>query len=537
MSNMVNTGHVTPESTAPSSNNIGNGAKQDNLLTGKSLAFMTKAQDEFEGSSTSGTMDHQVPRVIEPFPWSQVSTPYKLASTPPPDEIPVTQAQLVSGAGCLFPSLPPSRASTLTVSSEAAHQSSSSGGPTTPVREVIRFGDNDDFATPVVQRKQATGILFPPGIPWTPPNSTPRPRYEAKKKRSSSSSPPPSPRPPKLAKFQRWGQSLSSSSIPRLVEDEGFCEELPDEQSQQTLAFRNAREHTFVLATNTEFQPTVASTTRRGLFHVFGSSFVSNENDGNDGDDEAGESVASMSATLDGRSEDLVLGSESIGGTSVHCNYGQDELIVEVEWFTEDEIEAQLSEYLAAYRAVYLVASDEDEEEQESSVAANEKNKNKLVKDTAAVESADPALEVFRMMAHGRLNWAELDMVLKEEEEDVLDVFMTWVQDMAVPKKTQTETFFNIKECLGYLRKLSVPSKKPASDIKALPFIRKIRLWSNGCLDRFLNGLPGVRGVNASSLSFDGAIEWEFDEIYCGLAEKEVAELVTAWDDFMIRDE
>lgn len=177
-----------------------------------------------------------------------------------------------------------------------------------------------------------------------------------------------------------------------------------------------------------------------------------------------------MSATLDGRSEELALRSESIGGSSVHCHYGQDELVVQVEWFTEDEIEAQLSEHLAAYRAFYLVSLDEDEEEQKKLTAADQKRD----KDPVAIESADSALEVFKMMAHGRLNWAELQMVLREEEEDVLNVFMTWVQDMTVPEKTQTETFLTIKECVGYLRKLSVPSKL-GCEIKALPFIRKIR--------------------------------------------------------------
>lgn len=75
------------------------------------------------------------------------------------------------------------------------------------------------------------------------------------------------------------------------------------------------------------------------------------------------------------------------------------------------------------------------------------------------------------------------------------------------------------------------------SRIAVLTYRQLPRLWSNGCLHRFLEGLPGLRGVNASSLSFDGAIEWVFDKIYCGLPEQEVAELVTAWDHFMIRDE
>lgn len=69
------------------------------------------------------------------------------------------------------------------------------------------------------------------------------------------------------------------------------------------------------------------------------------------------------------------------------------------------------------------------------------------------------------------------------------------------------------------------------------PVLIPPRLSSNGCIDRFLDSLPEVRGIDATSLSFDGAIEWEFDDIYCGLGEKHVAELVAAWDNLVIRNE
>lgn len=144
-------------------------------------------------------------------------------------------------------------------------------------------------------------------------------------------------------------------------------------------------------------------------------------------------------------------------------------MTVEVEWFTLDEIETQLSEHLASYRAVYLASDSLDETEEELEAIKGQD------KDAVAIQSADSALEIFKMMAHGRLNWAELEMVLQEEEEDVLDVLMTWVQDMAVPKEAQTETFLDIRECLGYLRKLTVPSNKLHSDTRAVPFIRKIK--------------------------------------------------------------
>ncbi|KAK4216983.1 hypothetical protein QBC37DRAFT_415720 [Rhypophila decipiens] len=497
------------ESSDSSASHVTNGAMAETTLPGKG---------------------HKFPLLIEPLPTLfQIKTSRHSNSTPPPDDIPVTQAQLVSGAGGLFPSLPPSRASSLTMGSEP---------PTTPVRgshadgshSNIMFGEHDDLSTPVAQRNHTPDnreLLIPPRIPWTPPSSTPRCR--SRKRRTSS--PLFSPRPPKLARFQRWDEH--DQPVSQQVEDEGYCDE--ESQVQQTAAaFRNAQGLAFVLAgtaTNAEFQPTVA--TSSGRFHVFGGSLLGTENANEEND---------SSRSHDNNSH-LVLPSEdnSISGTSssVHCHYGQDELMVQVEWFTEDEIEAQLSELLASYRAVYLVSlSDEDTDE-------IDENKQDMIITPAQdgpvkdKRKADSALEIFKLMAHGRLNWAELEMVLQEEEEDVLDLFMTWVQDMLVPRQTQSKTFLDTRECVGYLKKLTVPSRSGSDrdEINALPFIRKIRLWSNGCLDRFLYGLPGIRGVNASSLSLDGAVEWEFNQIYCGLGEKEVAELVTAWDDFIIHDE
>ncbi|KAM7199298.1 hypothetical protein V8F33_004546 [Rhypophila sp. PSN 637] len=505
------------ENSDSSANHITNGAVGDTTLAEKPFTFVPRPE-------------HQIPLLLEPRPsLFQMTTSRLSNSTPPPDDIPVTQAQLVSGAGCLFPSLPPSRASSLTMGSEP---------PTTPVRgshadsshSNIMFGENDDLSTPVAQRNHTPDnreLLIPPRIPWTPPRSTPRCR--SRKRRTSS--PPPSPRPPKLARLQRWDEH--DQLVSQHVEDEGYCDE--ESQVQQTAsAFRNAQGLAFVLAgtaTNSEFQPTVA--TSSGRFHVFGGSLVDTENANEEND---------SSQSHDNNSH-LVLPCEdnSVSGTSssVHCHYGQDELMVTVEWFTEDEIEAQLSELLASYRAVYLVSlSDEDTDE-------SDENKQDLIITPAQdcpvkdKRKADSALEIFKLMAHGRLNWAELEMVLQEEEEDVLDLFMTWVQDMVVPQQTKSRTFLDIRECVGYLKKLTVPprSGSDGDEIIALPFIWKIRLWSNGCLDRFLYGLPGIRGVNASSLSLDGAVEWEFSQIYCGLCDKEVAELVTAWDDFIIHDE
>lgn len=340
---------ITPDNTTASSNHQATkGAVTDDNLAEKSLDFMAPTEHrESEGSSSSssGIKGHNrvVPRIVEPhIPWFQMSsTSRNLTSTPPPEEIPVTQAQLISGAGCLFPSLPPSRASSLTVSSEGALPCTEC--PTTPRRasrtdtadEAIRPGESDDFkfSTPVIQRKH--DLLFSLESLWTPPPSSPRPtregggegRRQGKNKRASSTSPPPSPRPPKLARFSRW-QGSSMSSVPCLAaEDEGYCGELPSniEQVQQMVAFRNARERAFVLAsstsadTRTGFLPTVMGNhSTGGKFHIFGSSLVSGENDGNDGDDGKPPSIQKFHISKE-RSSQIPLRKQKRGNPSPPC--------------------------------------------------------------------------------------------------------------------------------------------------------------------------------------------------------------------------
>ena len=151
-------------------------------------------------------------------------------------------------------------------------------------------------------------------------------------------------------------------------------------------------------------------------------------------------------------SEDL-LRSDSIG-TSVHCHYGQDEFVIEVEWFSDEELESQLFQHLGLYQAAYL---GHDEPGQR--------------RDTA---SAEAALDTFRVMSAGRMNWGELETILSKEDEDAMDVFMGWVQDMKIPNEVQTETILGFNACLDYLKRLTI-SPKSGSEIKAWSFIRKVK--------------------------------------------------------------
>ncbi|KAK3329795.1 hypothetical protein B0H66DRAFT_38220 [Apodospora peruviana] len=488
----------TADTTGDSSSRVTPGvdtpyvAEAETSLTGKSLTVLTRPGRVSAESKTGIDTGEKlpVPHSAESAPspqredWpSYTFAPRSVISTPPLDELPVTQSQLVTGTGRLFPSSPPSRASTLTVGSEDPFHR-----PTTPSRlsDVVHPDDNDDPETPLAPRQVVRAPLFAQANPWTPPDSTPR-RQQGKR----LASPPSYTRPAKLPRTQRR-RSFHD------LDDEGYFEGSLGTQQ----AFRNAQQLAVSLA---GFQ---SSGPAGNQLPIYGSELVN-----------AAEQSDPRDGLADLTSEDCFR-TDSVA-TSVQGQYGQDEFVLEVEWFTEDEIETQLSKHLCSYRAALPDAGEPGKEE-------------------AAVDpkSADTASRTFKVVSAAvRLDWTTVETALKEEEdEDILDVFLTSIREMRIPLTVRTETFFDIKACLSCLKQFTV-SPSPNQMAEAWRFIRKIKLSSNGCTDRFLDGLPGIRGVRASSVTFDGAMVWEFDEIYCGLEQGEVAELVAAWDSFMMSDD
>lgn len=110
---------------------------------------------------------------------------------------------------------------------------------------------------------------------------------------------------------------------------------------------------------------------------------------------------------------------------------------IEFEYLSEDEIEEYLAELLVAYRAFYL-DPDEAEPPQPRDPATARKSRY-----------------IFKSTFRDQLSSAEdEEFLLQEEEEDVLDVFMTWVRARQIPSGIRKETFGSLSECLEHVDKL-----------------------------------------------------------------------------------
>lgn len=98
-----------------------------------------------------------------------------------------------------------------------------------------------------------------------------------------------------------------------------------------------------------------------------------------------------------------------------------------------------MSELLSSYRAFYVEAEDSDIEEQ-----------------TGDAESAQIARSTFKAIFENRLNSAEdEELLLQEEEEDVLNVFMSWTRETDIPQTARTENFPDIQTCLDRVMQLT----------------------------------------------------------------------------------
>lgn len=137
----------------------------------------------------------------------------------------------------------------------------------------------------------------------------------------------------------------------------------------------------------------------------------------------------------------------SHSSTQVHSDQGH--IALEIEWFTEAEIEAQLSDLLASYRDFYLETYGD-------------------------ADNARIARQTFKAVFEDRLNAPEDEaLLLQEEEEDIMDLFMTWVNEMEIPPTARTETFPDIQTCMGRVAQLGAAPALAGMDA-SWQFVRKI---------------------------------------------------------------
>lgn len=127
-----------------------------------------------------------------------------------------------------------------------------------------------------------------------------------------------------------------------------------------------------------------------------------------------------------------------------------------MEWFSEDEIAAQLSELLKSYRHFHLHGSDLDPQERE-----NSEDRSNLARDT------------FRAMFRGRIE--DEQVLTLSSESAVIETLRSWVAESVISWAGGREEKQSIAECSTLLARLTsdeISDQQPAK----WPFIRKIKL-------------------------------------------------------------
>ncbi|KAK4167061.1 hypothetical protein QBC43DRAFT_342287 [Cladorrhinum sp. PSN259] len=320
-----------------------------------------------------------------------LAVPSSLPATPPPDNRFMVEHHTMSGIGCRFPDALPSRALTLTFGSDCAVEV-----PTTSETRSVDIGDivtpkapktRTSLETPAPAMPKLCGQLYP-----LTPSPTPMQRKRAVD--------PPSPPCSKRSKVA--GQDMRNDS-----EDEGYFE-------PRTSQFHGIRKLTVDLAGSAG----VSIDVNQQRFLETG---------------KGARPGPSSSAQKQGTSKVENCGKKS-------------KFALVIEWFSETEIEEQLSKLLAAYRGFYL----------EPDAAEKERTRDP--------DGARRARQTFKAIFENQLNSAENEeILLQEEEEDVLDSFSAWVREMKVSKDICNEAFDDVSGCLNRL-----------ANLRTVPFIRRI---------------------------------------------------------------
>ncbi|KAK3362275.1 hypothetical protein B0T25DRAFT_575050 [Lasiosphaeria hispida] len=416
--------------------------------------------------------------------WSKrSSSSHSLASTPPPEEELPSQGQLIRGIGGAFPGLL-SRASSLTFGSE--HPSDASL-VVTPRRgsEVSDFDNGDEtptaptsdlgrvpgeiFVTPTINTQARMAVIVPVINPFTPSPSPHRKR---------ATSPPSTPRPMKRS---RSHPRDASQDLRNPSPSEEYFRELGTQQF-----LRNAKQRTAELSFLDAQSPNLGDIET----HLLAQSEVNEVR------------LDNMNRRIKSPPDSEIMDqTDGISVTAIdssirsHTQWNTPSSI-EFEWFTEEEIEVQLSSLLGAYRAFYT-GSDKSHDDEEPGDAMN----------------AQKARHTFKIIFENQLNSAvDEEFLWKDEKEDVLNVFMEWIGHMEIPWTIQTETFPDLHACLDHLT-------ASAGMYATWPFIRNIRLLlGDNAGHRLLDNLPRVRGADAPSIrGSDGVVVWNFKTIFCSL--------------------
>lgn len=170
--------------------------------------------------------------------------------------------------------------------------------------------------------------------------------------------------------------------------------------------------------------------------------------------------------------------------------HNDDDFVIEVEMFSEEELNEQLAQLLGTYRSF------------KSGVEPEAERKAKL------------AIDTFKSMFRGKLR--NETWLLNASESDILDNFKTWANEarrLGPPRRQVVQT---IGECSSALLPLSSePNDSPQFSV--WPYVRKINVYlkshvlSKGLI---LVDLPGLRDLNSARQQITQDYLWRCDEIF-----------------------
>ncbi|OAL53048.1 hypothetical protein IQ07DRAFT_533701 [Pyrenochaeta sp. DS3sAY3a] len=171
----------------------------------------------------------------------------------------------------------------------------------------------------------------------------------------------------------------------------------------------------------------------------------------------------------------------------------RDDFIVQVDYFSMEELKKQFEELLRAYRDFQLL-TDRHRNSAEDDVTDSE--------NVRLDKKASLALETFKTSFGERLDEIP-DILSSTPFEDAVATMIEWASQL-VPQENERNIFSTIEDCTSCLQKLSseTNSSLPSGNVQSLwPFIQKVRVYvkayvlSKGLI---IADLPGLRDLNSA---------------------------------------
>ncbi|KAK1827182.1 hypothetical protein QBC39DRAFT_180133 [Podospora conica] len=387
--------------------------------------------------------------------------PSSRPSTPPPDDESPSQIELIHGVGGCFPAML-SRSSTLSLSVNSGYEASVSSlgrRSRTPEREAAN--DDEDVDTPRAPQGPWTGPEL--RTPWRDaiavqheltPDHTPRPT------RKRSTSPLSTPRPAKRSQHRPPQESLSASLA--------LQDAVQPPTERLTACFLGDR-----LQEGVENKARPAAPDNADADGVF---------------------LRALPGFMPPTHTDLSTPSTST--TQTPTSPTPQPVKITIEWFSPDEIELQLSTLLSSYRSFH---PDPD------SLSPTAANPNPTAAERARVaRRAFEALFGTHPLRRPGDDDDEGDFLLDHEEEDILDLFMTRIRDLAIPATPRVERYPHMGAWLA--------AGPLAGEMKGTwPFVRRVTLALESPFHR--------DGGDAAGRPTEGVMVWDFEGVNCGLEE------------------